>query len=358
MPHSFSSILLSWYDQNARDLPWRGFHDSYRTWISEIMLQQTRVDTVIPYYHRFLSLFPTLEALAAAPEEQVLKAWEGLGYYSRARNLQKGARQVMREYQGRLPSDPEELEKITGIGPYTAGAIASIAYDRRVPAVDGNVIRVLSRVFGIREDVMVPSVRRRLSQLAAGLVPADRPGDYNQAVMDLGATVCVPGTPECDVCPMRALCDAFSRQDAADLPCLPRAHPPRIVVYQLLLLRSGSRLLMRRRTENLLNGLWVFPLLESEKELTADAVMKKLHLAVSDPVYHSDARHVFTHQIWQMQIFSADTAPGAPAPDGYTFVDMREIRSLAVPTAMKHPLSAAQQLWPESFNHACSMNVL
>ena len=349
MQHSFSSTLLAWYDQNARDLPWRGFHDSYRTWISEIMLQQTRVDTVIPYYRRFLSLFPTLEDLASAPEEKVLKAWEGLGYYSRARNLQKGARQVMHEYRGRLPSDPAELVKISGIGPYTAGAIASIAYDCRVPAVDGNVIRVLSRVFGIREDMTVPAVRRGLSRLAADLVPADRPGDYNQAVMDLGATVCVPGTPDCDVCPMCTLCDACLRQDAADLPNLPQAHPPRIIGFQLLLLRSGRRLLMRRRTENLLNGLWVFPLLESEKQLTAETVMKKLHLSVSDPVYRSDARHVFTHQIWQMQVYSADAAADAEAPDGYAFVDMLEIRNLAVPSAMKHPLSAAMRLWPEYF---------
>lgn len=349
MPHSFSAALLSWYDQNARDLPWRGFHDSYKTWVSEIMLQQTRVDTVIPYYSRFLSLFPTLEALACAPEEKVLKAWEGLGYYSRARNLQKGARQVMNEYGGKLPSDPAELAKISGIGPYTAGAIASIAYDRCVPAVDGNVIRVLSRVFGIREDVTVPAVRRGLNQLAAGLVPADRPGDYNQAVMDLGATVCVPGTPDCDLCPMRGFCDAFIRRDASDLPNLPQAHPPRVIPWQLLLLRSGSRLLMRRRTEKLLNGLWVFPLLESDKQPAAGEIAKKLHLPVSDPVFRGEARHVFTHQIWQMQIISTDTDPEARAPEGFAFVEMREISTLAVPSAMKQPLAEAMRLWPECF---------
>ena len=344
MPHSFSSILLSWYDQNARDLPWRGFHDSYRTWISEIMLQQTRVDTVIPYYHRFLSLFPTLEALAAAPEEQVLKAWEGLGYYSRARNLQKGARQVMREYQGRLPSDPEELEKITGIGPYTAGAIASIAYDRRVPAVDGNVIRVLSRVFGIREDVTVPSVRRRLSQLAAGLVPADRPGDYNQAVMDLGATVCVPGTPDCARCPLAAGCDACAEEDADLLPVRAAAKPPVPVDVGVGLVTCGDRILMQRRDAALLRGLWVFFLMEGDA--SREGMQKKLRSLGLDAAYKTDlgeAQHVFTHRIWNMRLYHFEASEPIPLQD-FTWVDAEQLRALPLPTAMRAAKKAAEAI--------------
>ena len=171
-------MLLEWYDRCARTMPWRGIHDPYRTWVSEIMLQQTRVETVIPYYERFLSRFPSLPDLASADETDVLKHWEGLGYYSRARNLLKGARQVMEQYHGILPKDPVLLRKISGIGPYTAGAIASIAYDVPVPAVDGNVLRVYSRLFGFRESIQLPAVRKELDRIASAVVSAHRPGDY------------------------------------------------------------------------------------------------------------------------------------------------------------------------------------
>ena len=191
-----SGALLEWYDRCARKLPWRGIHDPYRTWISEIMLQQTRVETVIPYYERFLSRLPSLADLASADEAEVLKLWEGLGYYSRARNLLKGARQVMELYQGILPDDPELLRKIFGIGPYTAGAIASIAYDIAVPAVDGNVLRVYSRLFGIRDNILLPSVRKKLDELASAMVPGGRAGDHNQTVVDLGAIVGALGAPD------------------------------------------------------------------------------------------------------------------------------------------------------------------
>ena len=189
-----AALLLAWYDAHARSLPWRGIHDPYRTWVSETMLQQTRVETVLAYYERFLQRFPTVKALAAAPEDDVLKLWEGLGYYRRARNLHRGAQQVMEEFGGVMPSAVEQLRKIHGVGEYTAGAIASIAFDQPVPAVDGNVIRVVSRFRGIRENVGAPSVRRQLTAEAAALVPEERPGDFNQALMDLGSAVCVPGT--------------------------------------------------------------------------------------------------------------------------------------------------------------------
>ena len=173
--HPLTAALLDWYDRCARVLPWRGFHDAYRTWVSEAMLQQTRVETVLSYYDRFLERFPTLASLAEAPEADVLKLWEGLGYYSRARNLHNGAMDVMQQYGGILPRDPEKLKKIRGIGPYTAGAIASIAYDVPVPAVDGNVIRVLSRIYGIRTDALQPDTRKHIEELAASLVPEERP---------------------------------------------------------------------------------------------------------------------------------------------------------------------------------------
>ena len=336
-----TAALLAWYDRCARVLPWRGFHNAYRTWVSEAMLQQTRVETVLSYYPRFLDRFPDLPSLAAAPEGDVLKAWEGLGYYSRARNLWKGAKQVMEEYGGVLPRDPEQLKKIHGIGPYSAGAIASIAYDVPVPAVDGNVIRVLSRIYGIRTDALETGTRRRIEELAAALVPAERPGDHNQAVMDLGATVCVPGTPDCARCPLSAFCDAFRAGDAADLPVLPKAKPQKVIPYAVLLIRSGGRVLMRCRTEKLLQGLWCFPMLEGDfaaEDLPA-AASRKLRLSLSPLRDAGTGRHVFTHQIWQMHIYETDAEASASAPAGYEFISLDQLGNLTLPAAMNAALA-------------------
>ena len=336
-----SAALLAWYDRCARVLPWRGFHDAYRTWVSESMLQQTRVETVLSYYPRFLERFPTLSALASADEADVLKAWEGLGYYSRARNLWKGAKQVMEQYGGVLPRDPDKLRGICGIGPYSAGAIASIAYEIPVPAVDGNVIRVISRLFGIRSAALEKETRRRIETLAAGLVPVERPGDHNQAVMDLGATVCVPGTPDCGRCPLSAFCDAFRAGDASDLPVLPKAKPQKIIPYTVLLIRSGNRVLMRQRTETLLQGLWCFPMIEGElaPESLRLQIEKKLHLSVSVPVVSGSARHVFTHQIWQMRICETSAETSVSAPAGFTFISLDQIKELPLPVAMNAALA-------------------
>ncbi len=340
--HPITAALLAWYDRNARTLPWRGIHDPYRTWVSEAMLQQTRVETVLSYYDRFLSRFPDLPSLADADEADVLKLWEGLGYYSRSRNLLKGARMVMEQYGGCLPADPEQLRSICGIGPYMAGAIASIAFDIPVPAVDGNVIRVISRLYGIREDAAIPAVRRNIESLAAALVPPERPGDHNQAVMDLGATVCVPGTPDCGRCPLSGFCDACSRGDASDLPVLPKARKPKVIPWTVLILRSGSRVLLRRRTEKLLQGLWCFPMLEGHipsKDLPA-AVQSKLHLSARDPMEKGTARHIFTHQVWDMTLFSLTADANAPAPAGYEFVEIEDIKNRALPAAMNTALKA------------------
>lgn len=341
--HKITEALLSWYDRCARDLPWRKMNDPYRTWVSEAMLQQTRVDTVLPYYDRFLSRFPTLDSLAEASEDEVLKLWQGLGYYSRARNLYKGARQIVSSFSGSIPSDPALLTKISGIGPYTAGAIASIAFGIPVPAVDGNVIRVYTRVFGIRVNPVLPENRRRINSLAASLVPTDRPGDYNQSVMDLGATICIPGTPDCDRCPLTAFCDAYKKGDAADLPCLPKSSPVRIITYTVPVICSSGRILVRRRTEKLLQGLWCFPMLEGalkEPEIRC-TVFTRWHLTLDSIVHRENCRHVFTHQIWQMSLWTAEAPPKAPVPDGFSFVPAVDLPSLAFPTAMKAPLRLA-----------------
>lgn len=330
-------LLLQWYDAHARTLPWRGIHDPYRTWVSETMLQQTRVETVRGYYERFLQRFPTVETLAAAPLDDVLKLWEGLGYYSRARNLHKGAQQVVHEHGGVIPKDMAVLRKISGIGPYTAGAIASIAYDQPVPAVDGNVIRVTSRLCGIRENVGVPSVRRALEAAAASLVPADRPGDFNQAVMDLGATVCVPGTPSCEKCPLYSLCDACAAGDAEELPVLPQKNPPRQMQYDVCIIISGDRVLMRQRTEKMLEGLWVYPMIEgvSSARQLPKAVTRLTGIRTGDAEAAGEARHIFTHQVWNMRLWILRASEDAQAGADWRFLTREEMEQMAIPTAVK-----------------------
>jgi len=336
-PREIGDALLRWYDENARQMPWRGIRDPYGTWVSEIMLQQTRVETVRDYYVRFLERFPTLRDLAEAPEEDVLKMWEGLGYYSRARNLHQGARQVMRDFGGEIPREPEKLRTVRGIGPYTSCAIASIAWDVPVAAVDGNVIRVICRLYGLEGNPAEAAAHARIEQLAGALVPPDRAGDHNQAMMDLGATVCVPGTPDCDRCPLRAACEARDRGTAESLPRLPKAKPPREIVYDLPVLLAGENVLLRQRTEKLLRGLWCFPLIEGarEAEELAEYLRRWMRLPAEALCPEGTARHVFTHQVWRMNLWRAAVRPGAPAPEGYAWIPLEKVPELAMPTAMK-----------------------
>lgn len=345
MTERITAALLAWYDEHKRTLPWRGIHDPYRTWVSETMLQQTRVETVLSYYDRFLEAFPTVEALAAAEVDDVLKMWEGLGYYRRARNLHKGAQQVTAQFGGVMPSDPAQLLKISGIGEYTAGAIASIAFDVPVPAVDGNVIRVTSRLFGVRENAGMPSVKRQITALAASLVDGQRPGDHNQAMMDLGATVCVPGTPDCAACPLRDFCTAYADGDPEELPVLPDKRPPKVIDYDVLLILSGGRVLMRQRTETLLEGMWVFPMLEGHGKPAgiAAAAKRRIGLPVTYAEAAGDAKHVFTHQVWQMKLHVLRTE-AADAPAGWRFVSPEEMAQLAIPTAVAKARKAAVDL--------------
>jgi A/G-specific adenine glycosylase len=251
-----SSRLLSWFDARRRDLPWRNDPDPYRVWVSEVMLQQTRVEAVVPYYLAWLRRFPSIDALADADLGEVLKGWEGLGYYARARNLHRAARLVRERHGGQLPADPEALRALPGIGEYTAGAIASIAFGLPVPAVDGNVRRVLSRLFDLEDPTPV-----ELRRLAAELVPADRPGDFNQALMELGATTCTPRSPACEACPAAELCRARAAGTQAERPRRRRAKPlPEDGVGTAVVVSPAGRVLLTRRPEHgLLGGLWEFP---------------------------------------------------------------------------------------------------
>lgn len=260
---AFRKRFLDWYDQEKRTLPWRTDSNPYRIWISEIMLQQTRVDTVIPYYERFMQQFPTIAALAAAPEEQLLKAWEGLGYYSRARNLQIAAQTIMQEHAGQMPADPSAILALKGIGPYTAGAIASIAFQLPEPAVDGNVMRVFSRLFTLKVDIAIPASRKVFEQYVRWLIDPERPGDFNQACMDLGATICTPTQPACAHCPLQADCLAFQANTQENYPIKTKKKAAQPVFYLALAIRDpqGRYLLVQRPKTGLLANMWTFPMI-------------------------------------------------------------------------------------------------
>ena len=330
MPETFSRRLLSWYDRSGRSFAFRGPRDPYRVWLSEIMLQQTRTESVVPYYERFLALFPTVADLAAADEEEVLRCWQGLGYYTRARNLHRAAKTVVNEYGGVFPRTAEALQCLPGIGPYTAAAIASIAFDEPVPAMDGNLIRVFARRTDEAEDALKPAAAARLAAEARRLMPEDRPGDYNQALMDLGATVCTPGTPDCENCPVREGCLAADRGRPETRPVLPRKAPPRPVRLTVLLIFWQGRVYMKLRKEALLKGMYVFALSEDAPEQALTA----LGLPGIRCEYAGEARHVFTHRVWEMTLWSAHAPDIPPAliPDFYT---LTQLDALPVPIAMR-----------------------
>jgi len=262
MKSSLASTLLYWYGRNKRSLPWRDRQpvDPYAVWVSEIMLQQTRVEAVIPYFERWMKLFPTVRSLASASEQDVLHAWEGLGYYSRARNLHKAAKIVAEQYEGELPRDLAELSKLPGIGRYTLGAIASITFGMDVPALDGNIKRVYARVFDLSKPVDTPQGEKLLWDLAEKQLPRQQAGDYNQALMDLGATICIPKNPRCLICPLMKICEA-RRNGTQNLRPVrsPKKTVPHYTHAAGVIVEDGSVLLARRPSEGLLGGMWEFP---------------------------------------------------------------------------------------------------
>lgn len=338
-----AALLLAWYDRNKRILPFRGTKEPYRIWLSEIMLQQTRTETVGAYYERFLAAFPDVFALARAEEQAVLKAWEGLGYYSRARNLHRAAKIIVQEYGGIFPADPEKIRALPGAGDYTAAAVCSIAFDLPLPAMDGNLTRVLSRVHGVRQDVGIPSVKRQLLALGQQDMPPQRCGDFNQALMDLGAMLCTPGTPECEKCPLRPLCSAYAAGDAEDLPVKAAAKPPRELQVAVGIVTCGAQTLLLQRKEALLKGLWVFPMTE-EGDTRADLEKRLKALGVQARLVNSlgTARHVFTHRIWQMQLYHY-RAEAPKAREGI-WVSRREMEALPLPTAVRAAREEARRL--------------
>lgn len=335
---ALSGPLLRWYDANARRLPWRTEPTPYRVWVSEIMLQQTRVETVLPYFARFLDALPDIPALASVPEGELLKLWEGLGYYIRARNLQKAARQVCQQYGCRLPADFAALRALPGFGDYTAGAVASIAFGLPVPAVDGNVLRVLSRLLACPEDIMKPATRRLFTRVAAAMLPPGRAGTFNQAMMDLGATVCLPGgAPHCKACPLKNSCRAAQSGSQRELPIRAPKKPRTVERRTLILLLSPQGVLLRRRpAQGLLASLWEYP---GETGALSDTdVLSRASAMGAEPrqaVPFGEARHIFTHREWLMQAYLLPCDAFSP-PKGCVWVDAPGLRkTYALPSAFR-----------------------
>jgi A/G-specific adenine glycosylase len=303
--------LLDWFDNNARILPWRSNPKPYYVWISEIMLQQTRVEAVKTYFERFIHALPTINDLAEVEEDRLLKLWEGLGYYNRARNLKRAASIVMDEYEGVLPADYEELLKLPGIGSYTAGAITSIAYGNARPAVDGNVLRVMKRIAGSFDDITNAKVKKELEEDLLGIMPKDRPGDFNQAIMELGAMICIPnGKPLCDKCPVMHLCKAFHNRIEMDIPVKTAKKPRKIENVTVFVIEYQDKYLIRKRmNKGLLSGLWEFP--NTGADLTQEDISSYLvEGGLNELQLHSDqiievsylgmGKHIFTHIEWHM----------------------------------------------------------
>lgn len=338
--------LLEWYRTHRRDLPWRRTRDPYRIWLSEVMLQQTQVDTALAYYERFVARFPTLDDLAAADLDEVLELWAGLGYYNRARNFHAAVREVAATYGGRVPQSPEVFGSFAGVGPYTTGAVLSIAYDKPVPAVDGNVQRVLARLLGIFDPVDRAAGRRAIWEAATALLPADAPGDWNQALMELGALVCRPSTPRCSECPLAQWCQAAADGTASVLPVTNgrnRVRPVERIAVGIVV--EDALLLVQRPEKGLLAGMWDLPALEGKPGTwpTAEARKEAVLLFLNEKGfsnirncrYCGRTEHRFSHVEWHMWVYRCEAGV---LPTGYRSVPLNEVMDLATGTGIRKAL--------------------
>lgn len=357
-----AEILLAWFDENRRILPWRENRTAYGTWISETMLQQTRVTTVIPYYKRFLDQFPDIATLSQAPQEEVYKAWEGLGYYSRARNLQKGAMFLVEHMGGELPADYQLLLSVPGIGPYTAGAISSLAYGLSEPAVDGNVIRVFSRLFALWIYPSEPKAKADITKRVREILPDDRAGDFNEAIMDLGATVCLPGKPSCGNCPVSLECAACLAGIQTELPLRKTKKERPVIPYTIVILKKGSCIYIRQRPQTgLLANLFEFPsypdLLDSGQLHNRIIKDYKLHgneIRSITPLGGSS--HVFSHLKWEMTGYLVELCD--PIKNSLqllpVFEKQLEGEYISIAMAKKLAFPSALKAYTSAVFHACS----
>ena len=339
-PFLIAQPLLHWFWANHRVLPFRSDPTPYHVWVSEIMLQQTRVAAAVPYYERFVQELPDIPALAACEEERLLKLWEGLGYYSRVRNLQKAARIVCEQYGGQLPGDLAALKKLPGIGDYTAGAIASIGFGIPAPAVDGNVLRVFARLYNDEGDIMQPAVKAATTQKVMAQQPAEAPGDFNQALMELGALVCTPGQPDCAACPLQALCLGCQSGNPARLPQKAPKKARKKCELTLCLAQdaAGRWLLQKRGEQGVLAGLWQPPVLAEEaldEKMALAAAQKLLPAAVLLKEKPLKAKHIFTHLEWHMTAYVM-AAPCTPPPEGCVWASPAQLeQEYTLPGAFK-----------------------
>ena len=302
--HHFSKTLIDWYSKVKRDLPWRETKDPYKIWLSEIILQQTRIDQGLPYYNLFVEKFPSVHDLAAADQQDVLKTWEGLGYYSRARNLHETAKIVSFEFDGVFPDSYEGLLKLKGVGPYTAAAIASISFGQAEPVIDGNVFRFISRFFGIEKDIADTKNRKYFKEVLIDVIDHQEPGTFNQAVMEFGATVCKPSNPQCGSCVFSSACFARTHQKQSMLPVKTKKVKSKEVFLAYLIFRLGDDMLMRKRTEGIWNGLYEFHAIQSDHAIDEGDILKKI-----DPHFlreislEEQVTHLLTHRKLRMQFF-------------------------------------------------------
>jgi len=338
----FVRELLRWYEKNQRKLPWRKTSDPYRIWVAETMLQQTRAATVERYYQRFLARFPTVQSLAQAPLDQVLKAWEGLGYYARARHLHQAAQIVVRQHGGALPPRKEKLLALPGIGRYSAGAILSIAFGKNEIVLDGNVRRVLARLLLLTDDPRLPQAENRLESALKNLLPAGRAGTFNQALMDLGATICLPKTPRCTLCPVAALCWARRLGAQRQLPVKkPRRALPHYEVAVGIIWKEGKLLIARRPPQGLLGGLWEFPggkrkPHESLEECLHREVREELQTTIRVRRHVTSVKHSYSHFRVTLHAYECDWVSGKPTVLGcsdWAWIDLRELAHYAFPKA-------------------------
>jgi A/G-specific adenine glycosylase len=333
---TISDALLTWYDANKRVFPWRRENPAaYAVLVSETMLQQTRAEGVRDYFVRFMDALPTLSALAAAPEDRLLKLWEGLGYYARARNLQRAARQILSDFQGEIPADYSALRTLCGVGDYTASAIASIVFGQPRPALDGNLLRVAARLFAIGGDPRTPSVREEIRVRLTDRMPPQRPGDFNQAFMDLGARICVPKNPRCALCPLAEACAAKSQGLTALLPLRNPPKPRRIEHRTVLLLRHAGRVALRKRPPGgLLGGLWEFPN-DTAPWQDCAAALGLPPQTIESTVDLGAARHIFTHLEWHMRGVAL-TLPQRSSAQELVWVSPAQLRGdYALPSAFR-----------------------
>lgn len=324
--------LLVWYHENARVLPWRSEPTPYRVWVSEIMLQQTRVAAVLDYFRRFMEALPTVTALAEISEDELMKLWQGLGYYSRARNLRKAALKIVENHQGLFPNAYNDIRDLPGIGDYTAGAIGSIAFGLPVPAVDGNVLRVVARICGDDGDITTATMKKKVAAGLERVIPVEAPGDFNQALMELGAVVCLPnGAPLCVKCPVQDICVAHLTQRTEELPVKTPKKGRRLEERVVYLLFHGDSVALRRRPEKgLLAGLWEYP-----NELAPLAPLSQFGLPELPLERAGAGKHIFTHIEWHMTAVTAEL-PDENLPDGWVWVDRRALRDIyAVPNAFR-----------------------